>query len=403
MRKISATYIFPGNRPPLKHGILTCDDDGTILRLTDTGGNLREESGLEHYSGILVPGFVNSHCHLELSHLKGRIPEKTGLARFLGCINDLRYADPSPNAMMQAQTADRYMQDEGIVAVGDISNTAATLEIKRRSPLFYHTFVEVFGFHPSRAERAIMKAVQVENLFREAGLSVSVTPHAPYSVSEDLFHKVDERAKKTNSILSVHNQESREENLFSKEGSGPLLRHIHDRLGIDTSHWKPTGKSSLSAILPLLNPKSPLLLVHNTYTSEEDIREVRMQRKHAPVFFVLCPRANLFIENHLPRIDLFRKEKLNICLGTDSLASNYSLSMLQEMITIQKHYPDIPLQELIDWASVNGARAINADTRFGCFETGKKPGVNLITGVDLIRLKLTGKSKVRPLRFSHSS
>ena len=90
MRKISATYIFPGNKPPLKNGILICDDDGKILELIDTGGQLTEQAGLEYYSGILVPGFVNTHCHLELSHLKRKIPEKKGFGEFIGAINQLR-------------------------------------------------------------------------------------------------------------------------------------------------------------------------------------------------------------------------------------------------------------------------------------------------------------------------
>jgi aminodeoxyfutalosine deaminase len=214
VRKISATWIFPGNQPPLKNGILICEDDGTVVDLIDTGGQLREQAGMEQYSGILVPGFVNAHCHLELSHLKGKIPEKAGLGGFLSAINKLRNheVENQEEAMKQA---DFQMWNSGIVAVGDVSNSYVSLETKRTSKIYYHTFVEAFGFHPSRAEKAFAFAEFVESMFREFGLQASVTPHSPYSVSELLFQKIRKKALADNSILSVHNQESQDELHFS--------------------------------------------------------------------------------------------------------------------------------------------------------------------------------------------
>lgn len=114
-------------------------------------------------------------------------------------------------------------------------------------------------------------------------------------------------------------------------------------------------------------------------------------------FFVLCPNSNLYIENQLPPVSLFRGENLNICIGTDSLASNHSLSVLDELITIQKNFPEIGVDELLEWACLNGAKALKVDDKFGSFETGKNPGVNLITGIDFKTMKLTEKSKVKRL------
>ncbi|MFW5773075.1 MAG: amidohydrolase family protein [Tangfeifania sp.] len=397
MRKISATYIFPGNKPPLKNGILVCENDGKILDLIDTGGQLEEKAGLEYYSGILVPGFVNTHCHLELSHLKGKIPGKTGLGEFIGAINQLRNQEGEMEAETAIKKADRQLFAEGVVAVGDVSNSVLSLEIKRQSKLHYHTFVEAFGFHPTRADRAFDFACFSEKMFHENQLAASVVPHSAYSVSAPLFKRITNKAVAQKSLLSIHNQESEAEQQFFRDGTGPIAYHLQNNLKLDISHWKPTIKNSLSVALDYLPADNQLLLVHNIFTTETDIEKLKSLRNPENTFLVLCPNSNLYIENQLPDVTLFRNHKLNICLGTDSLASNQKLSVLQEMITIQQHFPEFSLEELLKWATFNGARALQTESRSGSFETGKTPGVNLITGADLKNLKLTSKCKVKKL------
>jgi len=138
-------------------------------------------------------------------------------------------------------------------------------------------------------------------------------------------------------------------------------------------------------------------LVHNTFTKKEDLEELKRRRSLENTFFVLCPNSNLYIENQLPPVTLFCEENLNICLGTDSLASNHKLSVLDEMITLQLNFSELELENLVQWASLNGAKALQIDATFGSFEVGKNPGINLILGVDFKTMKLTDKSKVRRL------
>ncbi|MDO8952074.1 MAG: amidohydrolase family protein, partial [Draconibacterium sp.] len=364
MRKIAATYIFHGNQSPIKNGILTCSPDGTIVEISGSNEKITEQSGLEYYSGILVPGFVNTHCHLELSHLKGKIEEKTGIGGFIGKINQLRNQE-TENTEKAIQVADRKMWASGTAAVGDISNSALTIETKRNSKIFYHTFIESFGFHPSRAERAFDYARFIQFQFKEKGLSNSIVPHSPYSVSKPLFEKIKENAIVEKSILTIHNQESESESEFYYTGTGAIINHLQNNLGIDTSHWETTGKSSLISILQYLPTENQLLLVHNTFTKKEDLEELKRMRSIKNTFFVLCPNSNLYIENQLPPVSLFREENLNICLGTDSLASNHELSVLAEMITIQLNFPEIKLEELFKWAILNGAKALQIDDKYG--------------------------------------
>jgi len=396
VRKIAATYIFPGNSEPIKNGILVCEDDGTILEIIEKGDDFHEEAGVEYYSGVLVPGFVNAHCHLELSHLKNKVEEKTGIGGFIGQINRLRKA--SEDEMLKAaKLADRKMWAAGISAVGDISNTILSIPVKLKSAIHYYTFVETFGFHPSRAERAFELATSVKKSLDKANLPGSIVPHSPYSVSKPLFRRIEKEAKNTSGILSIHNQESKGETQFYLDGTGPIAEHLQNNLGLDIAHWTPPGKSSLESILEYLPTENQLLLVHNTFTGENDLEGLNKKRSIENTFMVLCSNSNLYIEDAFPPVQLFSKYRMNICLGTDSLASNHGLSILQEMITLQKHFAEITLQQLVEWACVNGAKALGFDHQIGSFDTGKKPGVNLITGLDLKELKLTEKAKVKRL------
>lgn len=396
MRKISATYIFPGNRPPLKNGILICDNDGTISEIQENNPAGKEQAGLEYYSGILVPGFVNAHCHLELSYMKGLIPEKTGIGNFVKNIHSLRNENTANQEELFRKT-DRKMWADGMAAVGDIANSASTVSTKLNSKIHYHTFVESFGFHPSRAEKSFAIAQNVQRRFTENGLVASIVPHAPYSVSETLFKKIKENALSEKSILSMHNQESRAEEQFFLDGTGPFAVHFQNNLKIDISHWQPGGKSSLVSVLRYLPPENQLLLVHNTFTHKNDINTLKQKRSTENVFFVLCPLSNLYIENQLPPAELFQKENLNICLGTDSLASNRQLSVLAEMIVLQQNFSELTLENLVEWACLNGAKALKMEPQLGSFEKGKQPGINLVTGVDFKSMKLTERSKVKRL------
>lgn len=396
MRKIAATYIFTPQNQFLKNGILICEDDGTIIDILRSGEIIREQSGLEYYSGILVPGFVNTHCHLELSYLKGKIEENAGIGNFLKKINQQRNDKPE-NTNSIFQHNDRKMWANGIAATGDISNTADTIEVKKKSKIYYHTFIESFGFHPSRAERAFEIANQLKSEFDNHRLPNSITPHSAYAVSAPLFKKIIENARLNQSLISIHNQESESENQFFKFRNGPIAEHFQHNLKIDISHWKPTEKNSLSYLLNHIPNENPLLLVHNTFTQKSDIEEIRRRRKTGNTSFVICPNSNLFIENQLPPVSLFQSEKLNICIGTDSLASNHKLSILSELMTLQSNFPKISLEELLTWACVNGAKALGLENRFGSFEPNKKPGINLITGIDFKTRKLTSESKLKRL------
>jgi cytosine/adenosine deaminase-related metal-dependent hydrolase len=196
-------------------------------------------------------------------------------------------------------------------------------------------------------------------------------------VSLALFRLINDH--KDGVTIAIHNQESEEENKYfiAKEGAVPELLHL---LGIDDSPFAPSGRTSLQSYLEWLSPGHPMIFVHNTYTRKEDV--LFAQKYSREVYWCFCPNANLYIENRLPDIDMFIDQKANICVGTDSLASNQQLSVLSELLSIKKHFPHIDWDTLITWATWNGACALQFQGVVGAIEPGKRPGILLIKGVD---------------------
>ena len=396
MRKISAHLILDGRGKCYSKGIVTIDEDGTILDIQDTGGMLEEAAGVEFYSGILVPGFINTHCHLELSHLKGAFPEGAGFISFLKMVVERR-ADDQAKIALAAETADLRMQKNGIVAVGDISNGTSAFEVKANSKINYFTFLETLGFTPARAEKAFEWAQSCAQIAGKVGLKSSIVPHAPYSVSAPLFQAIAIEALRSGLPISIHSQECREEDELYESGQGGMAAHLRDNLAVDTSFFLPTGRNALRSTLEFLPIVNHLLLVHNLFTEQEDLNYIRGVRPLDNTWFVLCPCSNLYIQNRLPDVELFRRNGLQLCLGTDSLASNHQLSMLAELKILQDAFPLVSLGELIRWATLNGSNALAISDKFGSLEVGKQPGINLLTGADLEHQKILPGTSVKKL------
>lgn len=386
---LSASWVYPVSSPPLRNGVISIEDSGTIIEILSAeeaeGRKIRPD---QYYEGTLVPGFINTHCHLELSHLIGKIDEHTGLPGFVQQVIQQRAASATEiEAAMAA--ADTEMYANGIVATGDISNKAISRDVKLKSKIYYHTFVEAMGFNPSRAAEIIENAENTRNAF--SPLKATIVPHAPYSVSAALFKEIYNKSGSETDIVSIHNQETPDENAFFESKTGHFLK-LYEFLGLDISFFESAGKSSLQTYLPLLSAAAKTLLVHNTFTSKADLEFAASV--HAHLYWCLCPNANLYIENRLPDIQLLRESGLKITLGTDSLASNHQLSILDEMRVLQEQ-ANVPFEELLLWATWNGASFLGVEQQFGSFENGKIPGINLIEDLDGLRINL--QTRIRRL------
>lgn len=366
LRKLQPQHIFTGIQLLPPGQVLVVETSGKVIDIVaaaDAG------EGIEQVEGWISPGLINCHCHLELSHLLGTVPERTGLPGFVQQIMSRRDADAG--GLMQAmESADRQMWKAGIQAVGDICNRTDSLAVKNNSRITYHHFIEVSGWMPEVAEKRYHSAWQILQSFLESSGRASLVPHAPYSVSAELWKLL--LPNFAGQPITIHNQESKAEQLLFEKGEGEWP-DFFATWQINHEHFMPSGNSSLQTVFPYLQSASSLLLVHNTYTSAADIEWT--ESRHASVFWCLCPSANKFIENELPPVEMLRQKKCRIVLGTDSLASNHSLSLLDEMKLISHHFPSIPAEEMLRWATSEGAAALQLEDQLGLLRPGTSPGI----------------------------
>jgi cytosine/adenosine deaminase-related metal-dependent hydrolase len=377
-RKFKANYLFTGKDLLDNNFVLITDENGIIKNILD-----EKEAGddVQIFEGIISPGFINCHCHLELSHMKNVIESGTGLIDFL--IKVVSKRDFLKEEIeVAAKAADEEMYKNGIVAVGDISNTTDSLGTKIESKIYYQNFIEVLGFNEERAQIVFDNYLKVYNAFCDAGFikNTSIVPHAPYTISTTLFNLINNFSAEK--IISIHNQETLAEDELYQTKTGDFFRLYH-HLNINTDFFQPYNKSSLQSYLSLLDKAKNVLLIHNTFTNKEDIdfAEEQSIQTCQQIFWCLCANANLYIENKLPPVELLQQNNCNIVLGTDSYSSNWSLNILDEMKTLQKNFSSISLKELLQWVTINGATAINIQDRLGSFEKGKQPGAILINNI----------------------
>jgi len=387
MKHFSSQFIFTNSGPPLKRGVITTHNDGTIISVNDT---LIESQSVEFHNGIIVPGFVNCHCHLEISHLKGAIAGGKGLAHFIMELRNIRDIN-AEDILSRAKNADRELYDEGVVLCADICNTDVTFGLKKKSFVRYCNLLEIFGIDPGRTHKRIAEILKVEAEALRHGLQYSLTPHSAYSVSLPLFRYLKEKSK-TNRVTSIHFLESEEEKEFLSDHTGPL-RESYEKSGIMPEQPE-TPASHIDAILNEVTDSGNLILVHNTFADRETIREVNRRKD---TFWCLCPASNMYISNRIPPADILISEECDIVIGTDSLASNNKLSIVSELKIIQQHFPDITLEKMIKWATINGARALGEEQNYGTIEPGKKPGLILLEDMDLINLRLLPETTVKRL------
>ena len=364
--------------------VLITDRSGLIIDLV----NIEEAGdGIEEFKGIISPGFVNAHCHLELSHLKGRIYENTGLVEFVQQVMNNR-SKGNEQQLEAMEQADSKMYHSGIVAVGDICNSTDSIAVKKSSKILWHNFIEVSGFVGETANARLEAMKLVSDQFKNElpFQPKTLSPHAPYSVSKKLFHLLNEHTEAQ--LITIHNQESADEDELYLAKQGGFL-DLYNNFEIDISSFEPTGKSSVQSWLPYFNKQQSILSVHNTYTSKSDIDFlIKYSEKHSSLFsYCICINANDYIEQKNPPIEMLMNSDCNVVIGTDSLASNHQLNILEELKTIQlSNNPIFPLSILLKWATINGAKALQLDSLVGSFEKGKKPGVVLIENIQQFQL-----------------
>lgn len=389
MKRIAAKYVYPlTSTEPLVNGFVEVEEDGTVVRTGVCEDPAKESVFLD---GALVPGFVNAHCHVELSYMKGLFRKGTGMAGFIDQINELRDTKSLEQKVSDLTQAMDSLWEQGVVAMADISNCDDSFAVKARHPMYTRTFLEVFGTEPEDCG-AVMEGVRKLKAVADGfGIDAAPTPHACYTMSPELVTAVSAEGLKSG-FLSFHSEETEEEEEMLKYGSGKMWEN---RVKAGMSVPPVTGKSSLMYFIDRLLQGHPapfdehILLVHECCMDQEGVDAVKAVMNHP--FVAVCPLSNLFIHNALPPIDLMRRNGLKVCVGTDSLSSNEDLRIVDELFCLQRNFPEVPLGELFTWASRNGAEFLSKP-EFGTLEAGKKPGLVLVDHLDADG-RLTASSK----------
>lgn len=361
MRRIAAHYLISRGEI-IPRPVITLNDEGCIISI-DEWQRLDTLAQTEFYAGALCAGFVNAHSHIELSYLRGAIERGSGFAGFARQIGAVRGNFTLEEREQALRAADAAMWAQGVNAVADIANGATSMPMKAQSPIRYTTFGEVFGLNSTLEPMAALKAEWPE---------VILTPHSTYSLQEGLFRQTVEAEQKADAPLSIHFMESEAEAaLYRGEGS---LNDWYERMGWRCdfmNYGSPTRR-----IIESVPATRRVLLVHNCYVGREDIEQL-LGHFGDRVSWVVCPASNDFISGIKPPIDLLREMGCRICIGSDSLASNDRLSIIGEM----KYFMDIPLRELLTWATRNGAEALGLQAELGDVEVGRRSGIVLLEGI----------------------
>lgn len=373
MHWYTAPLIHDGQHFLNTPSYICMDEAGFILDITSTRPLNAE---VHAYEGILCPGFVNVHVHLELSHMKGRIEKHTGLPGFLTRVMTNRTSTEASEIYNAISSTIAAAHQKGIVAFGDICNTTHTIPAKQDSDLHFHSFIEALGKLPARAASSMSYVTDIYSAFESAAslapqrLNQSIVPHAPYSISDALMTLINEHDP--NATISIHNQESAAEDELFLYGEGPFkefLLGIH----IPSENIISYQSDAVTWLSKHIQPSHPFILVHNTFIGAAQVQ--LLKNRYPSLHFCLCPNANMYIENTMPPIDLLMENNVNICLGTDSIASNDDIDIMKEMLTIKQHFPTLSWEVLLRWATYQGAVALGKSNVIGSLQKGTKPGL----------------------------
>ncbi len=380
MFHFAANYIFNG-RNLIKNAFLSVDADGKILYVSEENEALIEKALMAYYNGILCPGLINSHCHLELSGFKSKFDKNPGLAKFISEMLEYR---KQYKKVSDIEIADRVMYENGVSVVADIVNTDMSIEVKEKSPIYYKNFIELSGLDFRIVDVTYDKGIEIAEKFLKHNLNANITIHSFYSASLELQKKVSEISDKE--MLSIHFLESEEEKRLYLYKNGNLYDYLRDKF----KGFVPVcnNLNGLSNLIKYLN-SNKTILVHNVMLEKRSL--VNLEN----IFFCLCPNSNLLLHGAMPTLEFVNEIKDEFLVGTDSLASNKKLCILSELKTLEEKYSFLTIEQLLSAATINGANALGVREKYGSFEIGKTPGIVLIENSDLKNKRLGEFAEVK--------
>jgi cytosine/adenosine deaminase-related metal-dependent hydrolase len=344
---------------------------------------------------VILPGLVNAHTHLELSWMRRRVPPADSMPAWASRLIALRATErgdpPGPigEAVREARAA-------GTALVGEVTNTLAAYGLLADSELSGAVFRELIGFRAGDAEQIVADAQsELDAVMPLAWLRTSIVPHAPYSVSAELFRAIGRAGG--DRPISVHLGESADEVRFLRDGTG-AWRELLGRLGVWSDGWEPPGCGPVEYLERLGLVSERLLAVHATQLEAGELG--RLARAGATV--VTCPRSNRWTGAGTPPIARFYASGVRVAVGTDSLASVEDLNVFGELAEVRRLAPGVPAARLLESATLHGAAALGFAKELGTIEPGKRAeliAVRVPPGVEDVEEYLVGGIEPDAIRW----
>jgi cytosine/adenosine deaminase-related metal-dependent hydrolase len=366
LRLYTSSWVVPVSGPPIRDGRVAVEA-GRIAWLGAARDPGAPEAPLEDLGpGVILPGLVNAHCHLELSYLQGRVALPQPFVAWVRALVAGR-ARETPNVLRAgAERGIQQLVGGGTVAVGDVSNALAHLDLLAASGLRAAVHLELIGWDPERADAALRAAdaglAALSPDWERAGVSVRLAAHAPHSVSPALFRRLVERG----GPAAVHLAEAPTETRFLREGDEEWARFLKER-GLGHVAFRPPGMSPVRYLDSLGALRPGLLAAHCVQTDASD-HELLARRG---VFVAICPRSNRNLEVGAAPVPALLAAGVRLCLGSDGLASVGTLDVLDDVRLLRQTFPELKLETLLRMATLGGAEALGfAD--LGSLEPGKR-------------------------------
>jgi aminodeoxyfutalosine deaminase len=377
-RAVHADAVVVGDGAPIRDGAVVVDGDGEVKAVAAAGEILPRHAGaiVDRVRGVVFPGLVNAHAHVELSAYRGRVAGGRGFVEWVDRFIALRAETPAEEEVEWIGRGTAELEASCTAAVGDVTNTLGAVHPLARAGIAGCVFHEVFGVN--RAQVMIRVEGLKAELEERVGpwptweLAYAPAPHTLYTTHPDAVRALLESARTYGARTSLHLAEHPAERRAIEHGDGPVALWLDARLRASLE-WPRVPLFDYAASLGVLSPH--VTLVHLTDAREDELRRVA----EAGAQVVFCPRSNLYIEGKLPPLLAARAAGLAPALGTDSLASNASLDVLAEARALHDRFPGVPARELLAMATWNGARALGRED-LGRIAKGARPGIVAIEG-----------------------
>jgi len=366
---LKADYILEGEGNLLEdHAVLI--EDGKIASIAPSG-KIKAAEVVDLGRAVILPGLVNCHTHIELTDLGRAVTRRQDLTLWLDEVRELRDGTNNADLIKSSQKGIEAAIEYGTTTIVDHANSGNSYIPLKESGMRAFIAFEMVAF-PDHLYEKKAKLLDDRIAMVEEGefLKWGVAPHSAYGVSERLLKKCREVVEGTDRVISIHTSEHEGEVELFETGGGPFVEFL-TRLGSDLSKWKAPKMTPIAYLAKLGLITKHTLTIHNNYLRDGDFAIIR----DAGASAVYCPRSHFYFYHRYHPFKKLLAEGIRVCFGTDSMVSNWSLDMLEEIKFVYQTYDDVTPLQLFRMATINGAAALGIQDRVGELRPGMEADI----------------------------